>query len=165
MVFSIRSRLCTKVVWLGRISSFRMGLSLATRIFKMVLYMVEQQEIWRYSDIAEAPGCLGTRERMVELATTSKKPIVKKVPIEDKTSRPMIDQEALKNPEVRPSGTQALFGFNLRRVVVIFSDDGKADMIEICCGEQRNDRIEANHRGIEIVMVRSKAPARTEFLH
>lgn len=92
---------------------------------------------------------------MVKFTTACKNPIEKKPPMEESTSGPMIGQEALKKPEVRPSGPGALFGFSLRRVLVIVSGDGEADIMAVCLGETRNVRIEANHWRVEIVIGRT----------
>lgn len=45
--------------------------------------------------IEEAPGCLGTKERMVELTIDGRKAYVKNADIESKTSAPINGQAAL----------------------------------------------------------------------
>lgn len=63
---------------------------------------------------AEAPGCLGMNERMVELTVVGRNPMRKKVAMDDVTYSPTIDQADLKKLEVSPFGPGALFGFNFR---------------------------------------------------
>lgn len=87
----------------------------------------------------------------MEFTTEGKKPVLKKVLMELVTSEPIRDQEALKKPEVRPSGPGALFGFNLSKVLAIVSGEGREERTEHCSVLQRKVRIAANHCGEETV--------------
>ena len=57
--------------------------------------MVVHHDIGRYSVIAEAPGCFGTNERMVEFKAAGRKAEVKNAEMESVTSTPIIDQATL----------------------------------------------------------------------
>ena len=61
---------------------------------------------------------------MVALTLVGRKPVLKKVAREETTSSPTIDQADLKNPEERPSGPGALFGFRFQIALDKSSSDG-----------------------------------------
>lgn len=81
------------------------------------------------SVILEAPGNFGTRESMVAFAVAGRNEVPKKSWIEATTSSPMISQEALKKPEVSPSGPGALFGFSLKKRRFISAAVGMAFIV------------------------------------
>ncbi|CAN8229728.1 unnamed protein product [Cochlearia groenlandica] len=83
--------------------------------------MVEPHDIGLNSLIVEAPGNLGTKDRMVAFAADGRKAVMKKCLIEAMTSGPIIVQAPLKKPDVRPFGPRALFGFNFKMTDAISS--------------------------------------------
>ena len=83
-----------------------------------------RQEIGLKSLIFIAPGNLGTKERMVAFVVAERKLVAKKFLMAETTSGPIVSHEALKNPDVRPSGPGALFGLSLKKVDVISSSVG-----------------------------------------
>lgn len=72
--------------------------------------MVLHQEMGQKSLIVEAPENLGTNERIVKFMEG---PVEKKELIPMLTSFRTIEQTALKDPDVSPSGPGALFSFSL----------------------------------------------------
>lgn len=83
-----------------------------------------RQDIGLKSLILEAPGNLGTNERIVEFVVAGRKFVAKKFLTAEATSTPIVSQEALKNAEVKPSGPGALLGLSLKKTVLISSAVG-----------------------------------------
>lgn len=62
----------------------------------------------RKSEILEAPGNFGTRDRIVEFAVAGRKAEVKNCFTQIIASSPTVSHAPLKKPEVNPSGLGAL---------------------------------------------------------
>lgn len=89
--------------------------------------------------IFEAPGNFGTKDKIVEFVVFGRKPELKNSWMEMIVSAPSNDHDALKNPEVSPSGPGALLGFSENISFVISSVVGIRRIAACCCCEHLTD--------------------------